>query len=44
MIPPLLFHAQKVAQELLNAPEKGKKKEKKKKSHRFGYEDLDPLL
>ena len=33
MIPPLLFQAQEVAQELLDAP----KLKKQKKSHRFGY-------
>ena len=39
MILPLLFQAQEVVQELLDAP---KLKKGKKESHRFGYEDHAP--
>ena len=31
-----------VVEELLDAPKNSRKKRKKEKSHRFGYEDLDP--
>ena len=39
MILPLLFQAQDLVQELLDA---SKLKKEKKESHRFGYKDLDP--
>ena len=44
MVPPLLFQAQEVVQDLVNAPKlkKAKNKRKKEKSHQFGYENLGP--